>query len=71
MLTTFAVHLPLGRPRGLNVQGIEARVADHPAAGLAAFRFHPPRGLGCHLQKGRVGVPGNPVVPAGVLQLVD
>jgi hypothetical protein len=36
----FAVHPPLGRPRGLNVQGVKAGVADHPNAGLAAFRLH-------------------------------
>jgi len=34
------VHLPLGRPGGLSVQGIKAGVADHPNAGLAAFRLH-------------------------------
>ena len=38
--TPFAVHLPLSRPSGLNVQGIEAGVADHADAVLAAFRLH-------------------------------
>jgi hypothetical protein len=34
------VHPPLGCPGGLNVQGIEARVADHPNAGRS-----PPSGV--------------------------
>jgi len=39
--TPFTVHPPLGRPSDLNVQGIEAGVADHPNAGLAPFRLLP------------------------------
>ena len=65
----FAMHPPLCRPGGLNVQGIEAGVADHPNAGLAAFRRHPFQGLARHLQQGRAEKPGDPVVPAGALQL--
>ena len=65
----FAVHPPLGRPGGLDVQGIEAGVADHPNAGLAAFRRHPLQGLAGHLQQGGAEEPGNPVIPAGALQL--
>jgi len=38
--TPFAVHPPFGRPGGLNIQGIEARVADHPNAGHASSVFH-------------------------------
>ena len=64
----FAVHPPLGCPGGLNVQGIKAGVADHPNAGLAAFRRHPLQGLARNLQEGGAEEPGNPVVPAGVLQ---
>jgi hypothetical protein len=61
-------HPPLGRPGGLDVQGIEAGVADQPNAGLAAFRRHPFQGLARHLQQGRAEESGNPVVPAGALQ---
>jgi len=66
--TPFTVHPPLGRPGGLNVQGIEAGVADHPNTGLAAFRRHPFQCLASHLQQGGTEEPGNPVVPAGALQ---
>jgi len=52
----------------LDVQGVKAGVADHPNAGLAAFRRHPFQGLARHLQQGRAEEPGNPVVPAGALQ---
>ena len=65
----FAVHPPLGRPGGLNVQGIEAGVADHPNAGIAFIRRHPFQGLARHLQQGGTEVSGNPVVPAGALQV--
>ena len=65
----FAVHPPLGRTGGLNVHGVKAGVADHPNAGLAAFRRHPLQDLARHLQKGGAEKPGNPVVPAGALQL--
>ena len=68
MLTPFAVHLPLGRPSVLNVQGIEAGVADHADAVLAAFRRHPLHGLTRNFQKGRAEEAGNPIVPAGALQ---
>ncbi len=68
MLTAFAGHFPLGRPSGLIVQGIEARVADHADAVLAAFQRHPLQGLARHLQEGRAEEPGNPFVPAGALQ---
>jgi hypothetical protein len=69
MLTPFAGHLPLGRPSGLNVQGIEGGIADHADAGLAAFRLHPFQGFARHLQKGGSQEPGNPVIAAGALQL--
>ena len=36
----FAVHPPLDRPGGLDIQGIEAGVADHPNAGLTAAGRH-------------------------------
>ena len=65
----FAVHPPLGRAGGLNVQRIEAGVADQPDAGLAVFRRHPFQGLARHLQEGGAEESGNPVVPAGALQL--
>ena len=64
----FAVHPPLGRPGGLNVQRIEAGVADHPNAGLAVIRRHPFQGFARHLQQGGAEEPGNPVIPAGALQ---
>jgi len=53
----------------LDVQGVKAGVADHPNAGLAAFRRHPFQGLARHLQQGGAEKPGGPVVPAGTLQL--
>jgi hypothetical protein len=46
----------------LNIQRIEAGVADHPNAGLAAIRRHPLQGLARHLQQGRAEEHGNPVV---------
>ena len=66
--TPFAVHPPLGRPGGLDVQGLKAGVADHPNTGLAAFRRHPFQGLASHLQHRGAEEPGNPVVPACALQ---
>jgi len=64
----FAVHPPFGRPGGLNVQGIEAGVADHPNTGLALFRRHPFQSLARHLQQGGAEEPCNPVLPARTLQ---
>ena len=65
----FAVHPPLGRPGGLDIQGLKAGVADHPNVGLAAFRCHPFQGFARHLQQGGAEEPGNPVVLPGALQL--
>ena len=53
--------------KGLFIYGLSPRF--HPNAGLAAFRCHPFQGLARHLQQGRAEEPGNPVVPAGTLQL--
>jgi hypothetical protein len=40
-----------------------------PNAGLASFRRHPFQGLARNFHQGGAEKPGNPVVPAGTLQL--
>jgi len=65
----FAVHSPLGRSGGLDIQGIEAGVADDPGAGLAAFRCHPFKSLSRNLQQRGAKKAGNPIIAVGALQL--